>query len=321
MPSHITFARNVFLPVTNICRNNCAYCTFRKKPGQGHLLSEEQILPVLEKGRESGCTEALFVFGEYAEEVPEYRIWLEEMGYSSTVAYVRHLCELAIEAGLLPHTNAGILSEAELRILKPWNISMGLMLETTAKVEAHRESPGKDPSTRIKMIKTAGELEIPFTTGILVGIGESAEDRIHSLQTIADLHKQYGHIQEAIIQNFTPKPDTAMADHPGPTEKEMMETVYLARQILPDDIAVQVAPNLIAPEKLIECGATDLGGISPVTIDWINPEADWPTLDQLEGIPLRERLPVYPQFIKKGWYSPQLAKLVEELSDSEGYRK
>ncbi|SES65657.1 FO synthase subunit 1 [Methanococcoides vulcani] len=327
MPEFVTFSRNVFIPVTNICRNRCGYCTFRRDPDhpEARLMSVEEIIPILKNGKEAGCTEALFVFGEYTEEVPEYREKLKKMGYSSTIEYVTELCELAIEIGLLPHTNAGILNRRELEMLKPLNVSMGLMLETTAELKAHCESPGKAPSKRIEMIRTAGELRIPFTTGILVGIGESIEDRKHSLETIASIHKEFGHIQEVIIQNFMPKPDTPMADHAPPTKEEMIQTVSLAREILPDDVAVQVAPNLIKPHILIQYGATDLGGISPTTIDWINPEAEWPSvvdLQQMTGeIPLKERLPIYPQHIKEGWYSSNLSKLIETLTDKNGFKR
>lgn len=327
MPEFVTFSRNVFIPVTNICRNRCGYCTFRRDPEhpEARLMSVEEIIPILKNGKEAGCTEALFVFGEYAEEVPEYRKELNEMGYSSTVEYVTELCELTIGIGLLPHTNAGILNRRELEMLKTLNVSMGLMLETTAELKAHCESPGKAPSKRIDMIRTAGELRIPFTTGILVGIGETTEDRKNSLEVIADIHKEFGHIQEVIIQNFMPKPDTPMADHAPPTKEDMIRTVALAREILPDDIAVQVAPNLIDPRILIENGATDLGGISPTTIDWINPEAEWPSvveLQQMTGeIPLKERLPIYPQYIQKGWYSSKLSDLIETLTDKNGFKR
>jgi FO synthase subunit 1 len=209
--------------------------------------------------------------------------------------------------------------------LKPLNASMGLMLETTANLAAHEGSPGKVPSTRIKTIRYAGDLQIPFTTGLLIGIGENLDDRINSLLSIADLHEEYGHIQEVIIQNFTPKPDTLMADMPSPTEEEMMQTILIAREILPDDIAIQVAPNLIDPYLLIQCGANDLGGVSPTTIDWINPEKEWPSVSGLKEMvremTLKERLPIYPQYIKKGWYSDTLKNLIDSLADEDGYRK
>lgn len=327
MDKFVTFCRNIFVPVTNVCRNKCAYCTFRRDPDdpQAQLMHIEEILPILEHGKKAGCTEVLFTFGEYAEEVPEYKKWLDEQGYSSTVDYICELCKLAIDKGLLPHTNAGVLNYTELEKLKPLNSSMGLMLETTAELAAHEGSPGKVPAQRIKTIRYAGELHIPFTTGLLVGIGETLDDRINSLLSIAELHEEYGHIQEVIIQNFTPKPDTPMADFPAPTEEEMMQTILIAREILPSDVAIQVAANLIDPYLSIQCGANDLGGISPTTIDWINPEAEWPSISDLrkmlQEVTLKERLPIYPQYIKKGWYSNILKELIHDLSDEEGYRK
>ena len=331
MPDFATYCRNVFIPVTNICRNKCGYCGFRREPddNDAHLMPVEEITPILENGKKAGCTEALFTFGEYAEEVEEYREWLNELGYSTTVEYVAELCKIAIEIGLLPHTNAGILGTSQLKILKPLNASLGLMLETTAKLDApddaHYNCAGKDPAVRLDAIKAAGKLEIPFTTGILVGIGETVDDRIESLQTIANIHDRYGHIQEVIIQNFMPKPGTPMSHHKPPTEQEMVQVVSLARDILPDDIAVQVAPNLIDPYLLIQSGASDLGGISPTTIDWINPEAQWPSVSKLQdmvrSVHLRERLPIYPQYIEKGWYGSSVKGLVETLADEDGYRK
>ncbi len=284
-----------------------------------------EILPVLENGVKAGCTEALFTFGEDAEEVPEYRKWLEELGYSSTLEYFCFLCETAIEIGILPHTNAGIMTRSELKALKPLNASMGLMLESTATLEAHKDCPGKVPELRLETIREAGKLQIPYTTGLLVGIGERREDRIESLKAIADLHREYGHIQEVIIQNFAPKPGTAMENFPAPTVEQMIDTIVLARQILPPDVAVQVAPNLIDPKALIAKGVGDLGGISPLTIDWINPEAEWPDVknlkEKLDPILLRERLPIYPQYVKKGWYMGRIGELIELLADTDGYRK
>ena len=285
----------------------------------------EEIRPVLEKGVKAGCTEALFTLGEYAEEVSEYRKWLKELGYSSTLEYLLFLCETAIDAGILPHTNAGVMTRSELKALKPLNASMGLMLESTATLEAHKDCPGKLPELRLNTIREAGKLRIPYTTGLLVGIGEERKDRIESLEAIASLHKEYGHIQEVIIQNFAPKPGTPMENFPAPSIEEMTDTICLARQILPSDIAVQVAPNLVDPKALIAKGVTDLGGISPLTIDWINPEAEWPDVKDLQRklspILLRERLPIYPQYVKKEWYSDRIGRLIEQLSDADGYRK
>ena len=310
-----------------MCRNCCAYCGFKRGPDQpdARLMRPEEIIPILKNGVKAGCTEVLFTFGEYPEEVPGYEKLLKELGYSSTLEYLIFLCETAIDLGILPHTNAGIMNYSELKTLKPLNASMGLMLESMATLIAHENCCGKDPELRLHTIREAGKLRIPYTTGLLVGIGENWKDRIKSLEVIADLHREYKHIQEVIIQNFVPKSGTPMENFPEPTVEEIIDTVVLARQILPSDIAVQVAPNLIDPKYLIEKGATDLGGISPLTIDWINPEAKWPELkdlqDKLGDILLRERLPIYPQYIKKKWYSKRIGKLIEQLSDMQGYRK
>ncbi|OED10291.1 MULTISPECIES: 7,8-didemethyl-8-hydroxy-5-deazariboflavin synthase CofG [Methanosarcina] len=323
----MTYSKNVFVPVTNICRNRCGYCGFRREPGQpgARLMKPGEILSVLENGAKAGCTEALFTFGEYPEEVLEYRKWLKELGYSSTLEYLLFLCEAAIDIGILPHTNAGIMTRSEMKALKPLNASMGLMLESTATLEAHKDCPGKLPELRLNTIREAGKLQIPYTTGLLIGIGENREDRIESLEAIADLHREYRHIQEVIIQNFAPKPGTPMENFPAPSIGEMIDTICLARQILTSDIAVQVAPNLIDPKALIAKGVTDLGGISPLTIDWINPEAEWPDVKdmqrKLSPTLLRERLPIYPQYVRKEWYSDRIGGLIEQLSDVDGYRK
>lgn len=288
-------------------------------------MKPEEVIQILRNGVKAGCTEALFTFGEYPEELPEYRNWLKELGYSSTLEYLSFLSETALEIGILPHTNGGIMSRAELKALKPLNASMGLMLESTATLDAHKACPGKVPERRLETIQEAGKLQIPYTTGILVGIGESREARIESLEAIAALHRSYGHIQEAIIQNFAPKPGTPMESFPRPTGEEMMDAVSLARRILPPEVAVQVAPNLIEPKALVSKGVTDLGGISPLTIDWINPEAEWPDVKDLQVklgvIPLRERLPIYPKYVKSGWYSEKTGELIQRLSDADGYRK
>ncbi|HWQ48590.1 MAG TPA: 7,8-didemethyl-8-hydroxy-5-deazariboflavin synthase CofG [Methanosarcina sp.] len=323
----MTYSKNVFVPVTNICRNRCGYCSFRREPGQpgARLMKPGEILPVLENGVNAGCTEALFTFGEYAEEVPEYRKCLKDLGYSSTLEYLLFLCETAIDIGILPHTNAGIMTRSELKALKSLNASMGLMLESTATLDAHKDCPGKLPELRLNTIREAGKLQIPYTTGLLVGIGEKRKDRVESLEVITSLHREYGHIQEVIIQNFAPKPGTPMENFPAPSIEEMIDTIRLARQVLPSDVAVQVAPNLIDPKALLAKGVTDLGGISPLTIDWINPEAEWPDVKDLKKklspVLLRERLPIYPQYVKKEWYSNRIGGLIEQLSDTDGYRK
>jgi len=328
MPDYVTFSRNVFLPVTNVCRNRCRYCGFRRDPShpEANLMTVEEVKQVLEAGARFGCTEALFTFGERPEEHPAFKSRINETGYSSIIEYLVDLCKIAIEYGLLPHSNPGVMNLHDLKRLKPFNASMGLMLETTAILPAHEGSPGKIPSVRIETIENAGRLKIPFTTGLLIGIGEDKEDRLQSLIAIRDLHRRYRHIQEVIIQPFSPKPGTEMAGFPEPTHQEMMDTVSLAQSILPDDIAIQVPPNLTGFSDLIRCGATDLGGISPYTIDWINPEAEWPQISELTKklgrIHLKERLPIYPQYVLNHWYEhdSELADLIERYADREGFR-
>ncbi|MCD4765443.1 MAG: 7,8-didemethyl-8-hydroxy-5-deazariboflavin synthase subunit CofG [Methanosarcinales archaeon] len=324
----VTYSKNVFIPVTNMCRNHCGYCGFRRSPDdpQAYIMQPVRIEEILKGGVQSGCTEALFTFGERPDEDAGYLRQLKAIGYDRTLDYLLDLCRMAIKVGLLPHCNPGVLSYTELALLKPLNASMGLMLETTAHLQAHEDSPGKVPEKRIESIANAGKLKIPFTTGLLVGIGETGDDRVKSIELIARMHWKYGHIQEVIIQNFTPKPGTAMEHHPPPKIDEMIRTVELAREILPDDVAVQVPPNLISPRVLIEHGATDLGGISPVTIDHINPEHEWPAVEQLEqkvgrDVDLRERLPIYPQYIKQGWFSEEIRSLIQHLAGDDGYRK
>ncbi len=266
-----------------------------------------------------GCTEALFTFGERPGAVPGFTSMLGTFGYTDILDYVYDLSLAAIERGLLPHTNAGILSYGELDRLRGVNASMGLMLETTADVPAHRDSPGKDPGVRIDMIENAGKLSIPFTTGILVGIGETMEDREESLRVIRDLHRRFGHIQEVIVQNFCPKPGTLMEGAPAPDTSELCATITLAREILPRDVAVQIPPNLADASHLVGCGVDDLGGVSPLTIDYVNPERPWPEIEELRRVAgdaeLRERLCIYPQYIEKGWYSPLLEPLIRRLAE------
>jgi FO synthase subunit 1 len=325
-PPFATFSRNVFIPLTNICKNRCGYCGFRRDIGhrEAKLLTPTEVADILDRGVKAGCSEALFTFGEHAEEVEGFMPLIKELGYISIIDYLADMCRLSIRKGLLPHSNPGILEKDELEKLKTCNASMGLMLETTGTIEAHKGCMGKAPAARIKTIRTAGELGIPFTTGILVGIGETPSDRILSIRAIMDIHKEFGHIQEVIIQNFIPGAGTGMSSCPPPGIRTMKETVSMARRLLPDDVAVQVSPNLISPGELLNCGANDLGGISPVTIDHINPESAWPTLAELRtmaGVPLRERLAIYPQYVRKKWYSDEMAHLLGSLSDAEGFRK
>lgn len=315
----ITYSRNAFLPLTTVCANRCGYCCFRTPVREGCIMPPGEVLRTMEVSAELGCTEALFTFGERPGAVPGFTAMLERIGYTDILDYVYDLSLAALRLGLLPHTNAGILSYQELDRLRLVNASMGLMLETTAEVAAHRDSPGKDPGVRIEMIENAGKLSIPFTTGILVGIGETMEDREESFQVIRDLHRRFGHIQEVIVQNFRPKPGTPMEGTPTPETSELCATITLAREILPSDVAVQIPPNLADASHLIGCGVDDLGGVSPLTIDYVNPERPWPEIEELKRVAgdaeLRERLCIYPQYIEKGWYSPLLEPLIRQLAE------
>ncbi len=316
----ITFSRNIFLPLTTVCRNRCGYCSFRTPAGEGCLMMPGEVEAVLRAGAAAGCTEALFTFGEHPEEEPGFREFLDRTRHGSVLDYCESMCRKAISYGILPHTNAGILTYEELERMRAVNASMGLMLETTARIPAHATSKGKEPEVRLAMMEDAGKLKIPFTTGLLLGIGETMEDREDSLNAIRDIHERYGHIQEVIIQNFCPKPGTVMAGMRGPATDEICVTIQLARDILPDDVAIQIPPNLIDAAKLIPCGVSDLGGVSPLTIDYINPEHPWPAIEELRRIVgnavLRERLCIYPQYIERRWYHADLQALINRLGQT-----
>jgi FO synthase subunit 1 len=274
----------------------------------------------LKHGAALGCTEALFTFGERPEEEPGFSAMIRKTGYPAILDYCEAMCRKSIACGVLPHTNAGILSYDEMERLRAVNASMGLMLETTARVPAHSGSKGKEPEVRLAMMEDAGRLKIPFTTGILLGIGETMADREDSLFAIRDIHRHYGHIQEIIIQNFCPKPGTTMAGHPVPGTDEICVTIQMARDILPDNIAIQIPPNLIDASSLIACGVDDLGGVSPLTIDYVNPEHPWPAVEELKKLAgsrgLVERLCIYPHYIEKGWYDPGLEPLINRLAQT-----
>jgi FO synthase subunit 1 len=280
-------------------------------------MAPEKIEETLRKGAAVGCTEALFTFGEHPEEEPGFTALLSRTSYQSILDYCEAMCQKSIAYGVLPHTNAGILSSEEMERLHAVNASMGLMLETTAEIPAHATSKGKQPEIRLGMLEDAGKLRIPFTTGILLGIGESMIDREDSLFAIRDLHKRYRHIQEVIIQNFCPKPGTPMEGAPVPSTDEICATIRIARDILQDDIAIQIPPNLIDASILVDCGVNDLGGVSPLTIDYVNPDHPWPAIEELKSVigdaELRERLCIYPQFIERGWFHPNLQPLINRL--------
>jgi FO synthase subunit 1 len=325
----VSYSRNVFLPITNMCRNRCHYCGFRRDPNDGAwFMSPEEIIALVELGRAAGCSEALITLGERPEVHAEGRKKLDEFGYDSTVDYLASICEQILELGLLPHTNAGTLDERELTLLRRYNASMGLMLECATELPAHRDSPGKDPRLRLKVIETAGKLKIPFTTGLLVGIGESLEDRARSLLEIKKLYDRYGHIQEIIIQPFAPKLGTPMSNCMAPSEAELLATVAMARSLMPG-MSIQVPPNLVSNVvPFFLAGANDLGGISSVTPDFINPERYWPTIAEIKsiiksfGFLPRERLPIYPRYaLDKSFMSEEVYECVSELVDADGYRR
>jgi FO synthase len=321
-PGVITYSRKVFLPLTNLCRDYCGYCTFRRDPGDpgAHTMTPEEVLAVAREGEKLGCTEALFSLGDKPELLfPEMRETLRHLGYKSTLHYLEAMCELVLrETSLLPHPNPGLLSAEWISRLAAVSPSMGLMLETTnaallAAGKAHDNAPDKVPAKRLRTIEDAGKQNVPFTTGLLVGIGESLEDRVDTLLAIRDLHDRYGHIQEVIVQNFRTKLAIPMANWPEPTRGEMLRAVAVARLLLPN-VNIQAPPNLSAPyyEELIDAGINDWGGISPLTPDFINPEKPWPHLEQLllrtdaKGSTLKQRLPVYPEFISGVIAKPRL---------------
>jgi len=314
----ITFSRNVFLPLTNVCANACGYCSFKTPVKQGCVMQKEEVMATLRRGAEFSCTEALFTFGERPEHETGFMQYINEIGYKDILSYCLDMSRYAISLGILPHTNAGVLTYDELAKLRHVNASMGLMLETTAEIPAHEYSPGKKPEVRIEMIENAGKLKIPFTTGLLLGIGETRDDRIESLEVIRDLHKRYGHIQEVIVQNFCPKEGTDMASYPGASTEIIADTLTLAKDILPNDVSIQIPPNLADASTLLGLGVTDLGGVSPVTIDYINPEHPWPALDALKdiarGYEVKERLCIYKKYCNEQWVAPEMLGLVTKLA-------
>jgi FO synthase len=311
-PGVVTYSRKVFLPLTNLCRDYCGYCTFRRDPGQAgaHTMTPDEVMEVVRAGERMGCTEALFSLGDKPELLfPEMREELQRLGYRSTLHYLEGICEKVLrESTLLPHPNPGLMSAEWLERLARVAPSLGLMLETTsmrllAKNAAHDNAPDKEPAKRLHVIEDAGRRQIPFTTGILIGIGETLEERVDTLVAIRDLRDRYGHIQEVIVQNFRAKPSTPMAAWPEPGRNGMLRTLAVARLLMPM-MNIQAPPNLSDPHyaDLLDGGINDWGGISPLTPDFINPEKPWPHLDQLQqrteakGFRLQQRLPVYSEF-------------------------
>ena len=332
----VTYSRKAFVPLTNMCRDTCAYCTFVKHPDHpdANIMSPEQVLATARKGEAQGCKELLFSLGEKPElRYERARAALSLLGYESMTDYLADMCALVLEeTAMLPHVNAGTLSDEELEKLRPVSASMGMMLETISrrlmhKGGAHYACPDKVPLQRLRTLERAGERKVPFTTGLLIGIGETWEERIEALHAINESHKRHGHIQEVIIQNFQTKPDIAMAHHKEPGLEDMLRTIAAARLILSPDISLQAPPNLSARHiAYLDAGINDWGGISPVTIDFINPQHVWPQIDVLAescksaGFALKERLPIYPDYLKRGsaFLSPQLQDRVAAMAARDG---
>ncbi len=335
----VSISRNIFIPLTNLCRDRCGYCTFAKLPDapDAKTYTLDEVSEAVRGGVRTGCIEALFCLGDKPEKAyRSHREWLAARGHSTTAEYLVEGCRVAFEGGMLPHTNAGILSAAEMEALKRWNASLGLMLESTSerlrqRGMPHYYAPDKDPAVRIRMHEEAGQLGIPFTSGILLGIGENVEERVDTLIAIRDLAEKHGHIQEVIVQPFHPKPDTPMTGVAPLSEAEVAGWVAIARLILGPEMNVQAPPNL-APdvlELLLRSGLNDWGGVSPVTVDFINPEAPWPTFRELErrteasGQRLVERLPVYPEHLqgRPDFFHPDVREVALRFADSTGYAK
>ncbi len=318
----VTYSRKVFIPLTNLCRQQCGYCTFAKPQSdpEAHTMTPDEVLAVAEAGRRAGCKEALFSLGEKPEERwPRAREELSRLGYRSTLEYLAAMAQLVYqETGLLPHLNPGVMEYEEVRDLRDTCVSMGLMLESAStrllqRGGPHYACPGKAPDVRLRTMEYAGQLRVAFTTGILIGIGETPEERVDSLFAIKDLHERYGHIQEVIVQNFRVKDDIPMRHWAEPSMLEMVRTIAVARLILGPDMNLQAPPNLMpdAYQNYLFAGINDWGGVSPVTRDHINPERAWPKIVELKqtteeaGFQLRERLAIYPEFITSGrWHVP-----------------
>ncbi|MDQ6607208.1 MAG: bifunctional FO biosynthesis protein CofGH [Actinomycetota bacterium] len=333
----VTFSPKVFIPLTKLCRDVCHYCTFARPPrhGEASYLTPDEVLEIARAGAEAGCHEALFTLGDKPE--LRYRAAREELaalGYGSTIEYLAAMCRLVIEeTGLLPHANPGVLDRSQLELLRGVTASQGIMLETiserlSARGMPHHGSPDKRPATRLETLELAGELQVPFTTGVLIGIGETRAERIDALLAIRDLHARHGHIQEVIVQNFRAKPDTKMAGAPEPSLEDLLWTAAVARIVLGPVLSIQVPPNLSAAgfPTLLDAGINDWGGVSPVTIDHVNPEAPWPELDRLRaatdarGYTLTARLPLYPEYVAEleRWCEPAVARAVRARADASG---
>ena len=328
----ISYSKKVFIPLTHLCRDYCGYCTFRADPvsGRAAYMTPDEVLAIAEAGRRAGCKEALFSLGDQPERIfPEARLFLNRLGFTSTLDYLSAMTQLVYEkTGLLPHSNPGLMGAEDLSRLRETNVSLGLMLESVSprlrhKGAAHWRAPDKAPALRLRTIEEAGRQRIAFTTGILIGIGETAEERVDSLFAIRRLHETYGHIQEVLIQPFRAKPGTRMAEAIEPAIDDLQRTLAVARLIL-TDMNLQSPPNLVSEDypQLLAAGINDWGGISPVTRDFINPEAAWPQIAVLDrrtsdaGFVLRERLAIYPEFARDGGFVD--ARLMPQLDVHRG---
>jgi len=326
----ITYSRKIFINITNLCRDFCSYCTYRKNPFEPStvMMKPTEIIKLAKIGKKFHCTEALFVAGERPEDrYKEARKWLGQFGYNSLVEYVVDISEKIVkETGLLPHSNLGNITRDEMKLLKTYNVSLGLMLESSSeklleKGMSHEFAPSKNPTKRIEVIKNAGRMKIPLTTGLLIGIGETKEEIINDLFLLKSINNEFGNIQEIILQNFQPKRNTRMQGFPSPSKDYFLKIVSIARLIMPN-MNIQIPPNL-SPRSFssfIDAGINDWGGISPVTIDHVNPEFLWPKIEELKYITeskrqkLRARLPVYPEFIDKhDFISSHLRNYVENF--------
>ncbi|AOP45320.1 bifunctional FO biosynthesis protein CofGH [Streptomyces lydicus] len=340
-PGVITYSKGVFIPLTRLCRDKCHYCTFVTVPGKlrraghGMFMSPDEVLDIARRGAEMGCKEALFTLGDKPEDRwPEAREWLEAHGYDDTVSYLRAMAIRVLEeTGLLPHLNPGVMSWTDFQRLKPVAPSLGMMLETTAERlwsepgGPHHGSPDKEPAVRLRVLEDAGRSNVPFTSGLLIGIGETYEERAESLFALRRIQRAYHGIQELIMQNFRAKPDTAMRGMPDAELEELAATIAVARHIMGPSTRIQAPPNLVDGEYalIVDAGIDDWGGVSPLTLDHVNPERPWPQIDELTercataGFELRERLPIYPEFIQRGepWLDPRLLPHVRALADPE----
>ncbi len=335
----ITFSKKVFVPLTTLCRDYCGYCAFRRDPGEpgAHTMTPDEVVALVQAGGRIGAKEALFSLGDKPEAAfAEHRDFLRRHGHRTTLSYLGAMCGLTLrESPLLPHANPGVMSERDLSMLREVTVSMGIMLETVSERllgpgMAHDRAPDKVPARRLRTIALAGKLQIPFTTGILIGIGETPRERVEALVAIRDLHEHYGHIQEVIIQNFRAKGRIPMRDQPEPSLEDLLRAIAVARLVLGPDVNIQAPPNLSAAgwPRLLDAGLNDWGGVSPLTLDHINPERPWPLIADLRrhtaaaGFELRERLAVYPEYAGRPEFiaEPLRARLAA-LTDGDGLVK